>query len=182
MIRTLQERPAVRRSVALLLLGAALWIVLPPMLAPVEAWRDAHAALTTEREITDRQARLAARRGAVAALAAGQDVPFLVAADAASATSALVARVSAAAPADAMRLQIEPPADPGTRPGAPVSLRFGFEATEGGLQAFLVDIEGRRPFLRLDEMTAVPNLGVDGSITLAGSATVSAVPLLRAAP
>lgn len=181
MIARLSENAAARRLAALTLLALGLWIVLPPLLAPIDAWRTAREGLAAERGIGERLARLAARRGAVAGLAAGAQVPFLVAADAGEAGSLLAARLLAAAPADAMRLEIEPPPLPDARPGTPVSLRFSFEATQGAFQTFLAEIETGKPFLRVDDLSATSLLGVDGSITLTGAGTVSTVPLLRAA-
>jgi hypothetical protein len=182
MIARLQNVPLVRRAGALALLAVAAWIVVPPLLGPLQGWRDGRIALEEESERLERAQRLAARRAAVVALADTTDAPFLVAPDAASATAGLAARVSGAAAGDAMRITVDASPVIDDRPGAPVALRYRFEATQGGLYAFLAEIESRPPFLRIDDLQAVPATAGDGSIGLSGGFAVSTVALLRPQP
>ncbi|MBB3997045.1 type II secretion system protein GspM [Aureimonas pseudogalii] len=182
MIARLQNAPLARRAGALALLALAAWIVVPPLLNPLQGWRDGRIAVGEESERLDRAQRLAARRAAVVALADTPDAPFLVAPDAASATAGLAARVSGAVAGATMRLTAEASPVIDERPGARVALRYRFEGTQGGLYAFLSAIETRPPFLRVDDLQAVPATAGDGSIGLSGSFAVSTVPLLRPQP
>ncbi len=174
--------PAARRIAALFLAGLLLWLVSPLVTGPWERWSQTREALAGEQALLERRERLDARRARIGALAARPDAPFLVAPDAATAAAHLSQRLLTAAPADALRIDSLGTDATDARPGAPVRATLSFTATQGGLYAFLADLETRPPFLRVDDLTVSPRREPDGGLVLSGTASISTVALMRGEP
>lgn len=179
----LADNLVLRRAAALLLLGALVAALAPPLTAPVRAWLAARESVAEERRIVERLARIEARRGAVLEAARASPAPFLVAADAGEALAALGARAVAAAPFEALRIEaVEPLAGAAgdERPGAPVGLVVRFEATPSGLYAFLRELETGAPAVRVGELAVEATGSGDGApVVLRGTAELRAAFLLR---
>ncbi|MBB4000656.1 hypothetical protein GGR04_004536 [Aureimonas pseudogalii] len=148
----------------------------------MERWFEDREALSTSRALHERTARRDGRVAAVAALSSKPGAPFFSADDEAGAIVALQARIEAAAPVGAMRIDAVQPLSRASSPSAPIAISFGFTATDGALHAFLSDIETRAPFLDVDELAVRSAPDDDGRILLSGTATLSAVPLIRKGP
>lgn len=164
------------------MLGLLAWVCLSLLLAPVGRWFENREALATSLVVRERLARHGDRAAAVAALASRPNAPFLTAADKAGALLALQGRIEAAAPAGAMRIEAIQPLADDPRPIGPVSVRFDFAATQGALFAFLSDVETRPPYLDVEALNVTASRDDTGDMLLSGTATLSAVPLLRAQP
>lgn len=171
-----------RRAAAVALLGGLAWMLLPLLAAPVERWFEDREALSTSRALHERTSRRDGRVAAVAALSSQPGAPFFLADDEAGAFGALQARIEAAAPDGAMRIDAVQPLSRAPSPSAPVAINFGFTATDGALHAFLSDIETRAPFLDVDELVVRGAPNDDGRVLLSGTATLSAVALIRKGP
>lgn len=171
-----------RRAAALSILALLLFLAAPLLAAPFSRFGERAEAIATETALLDRLGRLDRRRAAVASLAALADPPFLVAPDAGAALDALQARLVGIVSPDTLRIESVAPLPREEKPGAPVEISVGFAATEAGLYAVLADLETRPPFVRVRVLAVKATLDEDGRRVIAGSAVLSAVPLLTVQP